>query len=279
MPPAEYYESAGDYDQFHERGSDVIRWWHKSFFQNFPRLHLKGKILDVGCADGRFLLKMKTLGWDIYGLDLDRVSVNVARVNCATQNIFHGLLGDIDQFVEPHSFDVITFFEVLEHQSNPIAFISAVKKLLKPGGMIAGSVPNRDRYIVSVRFAPDHPPHHFTMWNYKVLKNFLNKYDFTDVTHRFTRYKPILFEQIVRQLAEARISKIKAGLGVRSLQTLKNNTAVEKKALILAAIKRYFWNPTLFIFSITEYPILWFSHKSVSMYFDAELTASSKKTS
>jgi 2-polyprenyl-3-methyl-5-hydroxy-6-metoxy-1,4-benzoquinol methylase len=41
-------------------------------------------------------------------------------------------------------FDVITFFEVLEHQDKPREFLEMVKGFLKGGGYIAGSVPNRD---------------------------------------------------------------------------------------------------------------------------------------
>lgn len=40
-------------------------------------------------------------------------------------------------------FDVITFFEVLEHQDRPREFLERVKELLKPGGWLAGSVPKR----------------------------------------------------------------------------------------------------------------------------------------
>jgi 2-polyprenyl-3-methyl-5-hydroxy-6-metoxy-1,4-benzoquinol methylase len=41
---------------------------------------------------------------------------------------------------------VITFFEVLEHQDKPREFLEMVKGLLKEGGYIAGSVPNRERF-------------------------------------------------------------------------------------------------------------------------------------
>jgi 2-polyprenyl-3-methyl-5-hydroxy-6-metoxy-1,4-benzoquinol methylase len=40
-------------------------------------------------------------------------------------------------------FDVITFFEVLEHQDKLREFLEMVKGLLREGGYIAGSVPNR----------------------------------------------------------------------------------------------------------------------------------------
>lgn len=44
-------------------------------------------------------------------------------------------------------FDIITFFEVLEHQVDPVGFLETIKGMLNPGGWIAGSVPNRDNFL------------------------------------------------------------------------------------------------------------------------------------
>jgi SAM-dependent methyltransferase len=81
-------------------------------------------------------------------------------------------------------FDVITFFEVLEHQDKPREFLEMVRGLLKEGGYIAGSVPNRERLFVEIGwkyFHGDHPPHHFLRFSKSSLEKALNFPGFKDV--------------------------------------------------------------------------------------------------
>ncbi|MEW6558554.1 MAG: methyltransferase domain-containing protein, partial [Elusimicrobiota bacterium] len=82
-------------------------------------------------------------------------------------------------------FDIITFFEVLEHQDNLQSFIQDITTLLKKDGFIAGSVPNRDRFLAKLSDRAfgfgDYPPHHFTRWSTEILKIYLEKNDFTDI--------------------------------------------------------------------------------------------------
>lgn len=74
----------------------------------FLRGEEKGKILDVGCGNGNFLYLMKKLGWDTYGVEVDRVAAQIA--------IQHGLNvfpGDIYQANFPDSyFDAVTMNHV-----------------------------------------------------------------------------------------------------------------------------------------------------------------------
>jgi SAM-dependent methyltransferase len=81
-------------------------------------------------------------------------------------------------------FDVITFFEVLEHQDKPREFLEMVRGLLKEGGYIAGSVPNRERFLREVDWKishADHPPHHFLRFSRRSLENALNFAGFKDI--------------------------------------------------------------------------------------------------
>jgi SAM-dependent methyltransferase len=81
-------------------------------------------------------------------------------------------------------FDVITFFEVLEHQDKPREFLKMVKGLLREGGYIAGSVPNRERLFVDIDwkyFHGDHPPHHFLRFSKSSLEKALNLAGFKDI--------------------------------------------------------------------------------------------------
>lgn len=74
-------------------------------------------------------------------------------------------------------FDVITFFEVLEHQDRPMEFLRMVKELLKDSGYIAGSVPNNESIFWEELHRKnswgDYPPHHFLRFSRKALYNTL----------------------------------------------------------------------------------------------------------
>jgi hypothetical protein len=65
----------------------------------------------------------------------------------------------------------------LEHQDKPREFLNVVKELLKDGGYIAGSVPNRDSYfwqeLNQKIFIGDYPPNHFLRFSDIALKNCL----------------------------------------------------------------------------------------------------------
>lgn len=278
MPPASYYEDAGgEYAEFHEDSSYKIRWWHKTFFEKFPRLRIKGKILDIGCADGRILKELQLQGWDVYGLDFDSKSVEIAKRRIGNDRVFSCSLEEFINNSVPHSFDLITFFEVLEHQTDPVHFMENVKKILKPDGMIAGSVPNTDRYIVDKRFSPDNPPHHFTMWRKQQLFNFFSRSGYSSLEIFNTRYEPILMDQFIRSIFLDRIMEEKR----RNLG--KKNCEVQKKSgynlrdSFFKLVKQYIWAPIYKLLGIFEYPYLLITKKSISLYFQGVLSEISPK--
>jgi len=75
-------------------------------------------------------------------------------------------------------FDIITFFEVLEHQDRPREFLDVIKSMLKPGGWTAGSVPNRESWHTKKLLRDvqqvDFPPNHFLRFSSNVLANCLH---------------------------------------------------------------------------------------------------------
>ncbi len=276
MPSSTYYEQAGgEYDSFHIESSEVIRWWHKTFIEKFPLINQKGKVLDIGCADGRVLKELQRKGWDVYGIDFDRHSIEVAKKRVGENRAFSYSLEEFIKESEPNSFDLITFFEVLEHQTDPLMFMKNVKKLLKPTGMIAGSVPNTARYIVKKRFSPDNPPHHFTMWRKKQLLSFLTKIGFSNLEIHHTRYEPILLDQIIRSLLLDKIMKEKHQNfdkqktdDIKILDTNKNS--------FFKVVKKNVWTPIYNLIGMLEYPFLYLTKKSVSLYFHGKLNKDNK---
>jgi 2-polyprenyl-3-methyl-5-hydroxy-6-metoxy-1,4-benzoquinol methylase len=176
----EFYEEEGDesYTVFHLGIAETLGENHKAFFKYFP---LKsGRLLDVGCGDGRFLKRAQEMGFEVWGIDFDRKSIEACREKRGLKNVYAMSLEEFVDFAEKEGlkFDVITFFEVLEHQDKPREFLENVKRLLKPGGFMAGSVPNRRllRFIKkSLNYSMyNFPPHHFLWFDENTLKRCLN---------------------------------------------------------------------------------------------------------
>jgi 2-polyprenyl-3-methyl-5-hydroxy-6-metoxy-1,4-benzoquinol methylase len=142
----EFYESEflELYTAFHEGVRTRLGENHKAFFKYFPS-NARGKLLDVGCGDGRFLRYAKKQGFEVWGIDFDKKSVENVKRNLGFDTVFAMSLEEFYEYAKERGlkFDVITFFEVLEHQDKPREFLEMVKGLLKEGGYIAGSVPNR----------------------------------------------------------------------------------------------------------------------------------------
>jgi hypothetical protein len=120
-------------------------------------------------------------GFSSYGIDLDDYSLTVAR----KRGLNVECIGFEDFFRRParEPFQTITLFEVLEHQCNPLSLLLGAAAHLDAGGVIAGTVPNRDRFKFLGRpDAYDFPPHHFLWFDTASLRATLIAAGFQDVT-------------------------------------------------------------------------------------------------
>ncbi|MGL4651032.1 MAG: class I SAM-dependent methyltransferase, partial [Caldilineaceae bacterium] len=97
-----------------------------------------GRLLDVGCGDGTRLLRLRSLGWQVHGQDVDPTSVQVARTRGLTVVLGELVGADLDA----GSFDAITMHHVLEHVLDPDALIRECHRLLAPGGVLVVTTPN-----------------------------------------------------------------------------------------------------------------------------------------
>ncbi len=99
-------------------------------------------LLDIGCGTGDFLQIAQKDRWIVSGIEPNEQARELA--NQKTRNkVF-----DIDYLLkfEPHSFDVITLWHVLEHLPKLNAQISVIESLLKPNGALVIAVPNYKSY-------------------------------------------------------------------------------------------------------------------------------------
>ena len=93
------------------------------------------RVLDVGCAAGYFLSVMQESGWDVTGLEPSDAIRAAAAEELGEDHVRGGLLG-IDDDLEPGSYDLVTFWDVIEHIPDPRAALVRAAELLAPGGKI-----------------------------------------------------------------------------------------------------------------------------------------------
>ncbi|BAU23572.1 hypothetical protein THC_1201 [Caldimicrobium thiodismutans] len=220
----EFYEEEGDeaYTIFHLGIGESLGEDYKAFFKHIP---LKsGRLLDVGCGDGRFLKRAQEMGFEVWGIDFDRKSVEVCREKRGLKNVYAMSLEEFVNFAEKEGlkFDVITFFAVLEHQDKPKEFLENVKRLLKPGGFIAGDVPNRERLILWERENSDFPPHHFLWFNKKALYQALELTGFSSI-------KVIRVKHELKTIPAYLEGVLLGGIGLRLKKTLKKSVVKDEK--------------------------------------------------
>ena len=104
------------------------------------------RILDIGCGGGLLSEPMARLGADVVGADAAERNIPVAKVHARDQGLDidyrHTSAEALAQAGE--QFDAILNMEVVEHVSDPLAYLTACHDLLKPGGLMTCSTINRN---------------------------------------------------------------------------------------------------------------------------------------
>ena len=95
----------------------------------------KGKILDIGCGTGDFLLAANKAGWQTIGFEPNNKAKKISKQKGIE-------ITEETKILENYSFDVITMWHVLEHVPDLEEYILELKRLLKPKGTIIIAVPN-----------------------------------------------------------------------------------------------------------------------------------------
>lgn len=141
-----------------------------------------GKLLDVGCAIGNFLECLKdNTSWQISGVEPSIVAsdyvnkvLGIPVANCLLE----------DTVYPENSFDVITFWETVEHLQAPAEVLKYCYKLMKKGGVFFISTPNIDGFEFLVG-GKDHvnigAPQHLNYFSPKTLGQILTKAGFSSI--------------------------------------------------------------------------------------------------
>jgi SAM-dependent methyltransferase len=153
------------------------------------------RVLDLGCRYGA-LTQSYVDGNEVVGVDVDREALEeAAKLGIETR------WADVDEPLEfeDSSFDVVVAGELLEHVRDPQRVVAEARRVLRPGGILVGSVPNAFRLKNRLRFLAgrtieDDPTHlHlFSPDEVRALLRGLEEPRLYFIAGRFTRYHPRL---------------------------------------------------------------------------------------
>ena len=138
------------------------------------------KILDVGCGRGQFIYLMKKKGWFVHGTETSSISAMAAKKKVGDDAILINKdlekLKNIDTY-----FDIITFWHVLEHLSEPKKMVNLIEKKLINKGYVVVEVPNFESFqhlINKNSWIHLDCPRHVTHFTKKGLINFFDNKKF-----------------------------------------------------------------------------------------------------
>ncbi|UCF05097.1 MAG: class I SAM-dependent methyltransferase [bacterium] len=164
------------------------------------RLHKHpGKLLDVGAAEGNFLLAMKKNGWDVLGVEISKSMADFASEKYGITYINDDLNNLSIRDFKTKDFDIITMWRSFVHMYDPKAALQLCNQILKPNGKIIIMSTNSDsveeklfrrtdpnlidvpRHLYHVN--PDIVKKYFEVTGFKFIKTF---YFSLNITSRLT---------------------------------------------------------------------------------------------
>lgn len=156
----------------------------------------KGRLLDVGCGYGFFLVEARKNDWQVFGTELSDIAIDFMRTRQNLPDVWFADLSDEGLPIE--KVDVINMTNVLEHVPSPTKTLHDCRNLLETGGALLIRVPNMDFNRIKEFFVPllrraglgeegefsylaTPPPIHLTGFSPKTLRKYFQKAGFRTV--------------------------------------------------------------------------------------------------
>ena len=103
------------------------------------------KIADIGCGGGLLTEPLTRMGASVTGVDAGKENIKIAAAHAKAQGLKIDYSATTAEALAATGakFDIVTALEIVEHVDNVDVFIKALAKLVKSGGLLIMSTPNR----------------------------------------------------------------------------------------------------------------------------------------
>jgi len=136
------------------------------------------KLLDAGCGTGWFSAVATKRGAQVTSMDIGKNLLKQVAKKCHSKRIVGSIL---KMPFKANTFDYVISSEVVEHVSNPDKALRELYRVLKPGGILVLTTPNRFWYFALIigNFFKLRPYQGLENWyRYGELRNKLKKIGF-----------------------------------------------------------------------------------------------------
>lgn len=194
-----------------------------------------GRLLDIGCNEGRGLRIYCRNGFEVEGLELNPTAAAVAR---STGFEVHTCL--LDEFQPATTYNVTVLSNVLEHSLDPRQMLEDVHRVLANNGQVWISCPNSESWLRRVfgrAWINWHVPFHISHFSAKSLRELLKSTGYTQIEIR--DITPALW------VAQSLVAYLFSSKGKKNLQ-LRNPFLI----LVLMLFAR-----------VVLFPVLWLENK------------------
>lgn len=136
-----------------------------------------GRLLEIGCGSGDALEFMRSMGWEVCGVEVDPASAAVAKAKGLDVRV-----GGLSEHAFPSgSFDAIAMNHVIEHLFDPKDVLAECRRLLRQGGTLVVVTPNTRSFCHRIfRDAWMHldPPRHLQLFSSAALERLITSAGF-----------------------------------------------------------------------------------------------------
>jgi len=158
----ETYFLGDDTPETHARVSAMKGATARSYLNEIARYRGShgGRLLEIGCGQGDFLVEAQRLGYDVTGVEIAQPAAVIAAERLGQGRVVCGEIESVA--LGAGSFDVCAISDVIEHTRDPLAFLQAIHRLLKPGGVLFIATPTLDSWSARLlrqnwmEFKPEH---------------------------------------------------------------------------------------------------------------------------
>jgi ubiquinone/menaquinone biosynthesis C-methylase UbiE len=157
-------ENAGKHDEHVINREETVRTLHfKSRRDKIERYVNSGRLLDVGCGRGFFLLNFVGSHMDFFGVEPRKRISQEAQKRLGEDKVFCGTLKEA-KFPDAY-FDAVTLINLIEHLPCPRETLEEANRVMKNDGLLLIETPNVASFLPTILMTKWHaflePEHHY----------------------------------------------------------------------------------------------------------------------
>ena len=155
----------------------------------------RGRLLEIGCGDGDFLVLAEQEGWEVTGVEYAAAASARARQRLQRGEVRCGELADAK--LSGEQFDLCVISDVLEHVRLPRDFLREIHRVLKPGGTLFVATPAIDSWSARIMQQNwmEFKAEHLTYFDRQTLQTLLFASDFREIIVQ-AGWKVLSFEYV-----------------------------------------------------------------------------------